>query len=188
MFWMAALVVVLLGSLALATIRIQRQRLREWNSLDQEGVERGLRLLLKRGYDGAFAIVTEPTTQRFIQFRKFIGPSGTMGIQMHFPRAPWSEPFYSDISELVQRRGVSAQRTVVQGTPVAEFLEADFGVDVALAAAVVDDVLTHIFKTPKAPLQFRADDICPHDATVDRNDYPRPSVNLERVPRGPRPS
>lgn len=178
MFWLAAIVIALLVSFALATLRIHRRRMKEWNNLDREGVERGLEVLLKRGYDGAVAILTEPATQRFVQFQKYIGDQGTIGLQMHFPRAPWSEPFYSGVSEMLQRRGVSIHRTAVQGTPVVEFLEADFGSDVALAATVVDDVFAHIFGAPNTRLQFRADDICPLDVIVDRHDYPRPSLNV----------
>jgi hypothetical protein len=78
-------------------IQIRRETERQWENLDANGIHRGLEMLLKRGYDGGFAIVTEQGIDRFLQFRKYIRAPGDFGIHMHFPRTTWSELFQAAI-------------------------------------------------------------------------------------------
>jgi hypothetical protein len=173
--WLLAVVgLVLVTLLTRNAFRIYRKRESAWGDLDHEGVERGLRLLLKRGYDGAFAVLTDQPSGLFVQFRKYIRRPGECGIEMHFPRAPWSEPYYVGVQLVLRRNGVAFERIGLQIEPTTEVIRADFCQDVALAARVVTDIVVSVFHRPTISLHFKADDICPVDETVETFDHPRP--------------
>jgi len=95
-------VFVLFVRRAIVTYRIRKT---EWECMDSVGMHHGLELLLKRGYDGAFAVFTDHRSERFLQFRKYIQANRQIGLEMHFPRALWSESYYADVLDLFGKRG-----------------------------------------------------------------------------------
>jgi len=176
--------VVALALFAWRAFQIYRSREDEWGRLDAAGVERGLNLLLKRGYDGAFAILTDVQSGRFVQFRKYILRQGHVGLEMHFPRAPWSEPYYSTVQSILRRNDVQFERVGLQTEPTLEVIHADFGGNVALAARITLEIFVDGFRCPRLCVRMQADDICPVDETVDTSDHPRPVEMLAgRRPR-----
>ena len=52
---------------------------------------RSLRGLLRQGYDGGYLIIDVTSSERFLQFAKYINAPGDYGIYLGFPRGPWSE-------------------------------------------------------------------------------------------------
>jgi hypothetical protein len=178
----AAPFVLFIGILVRRVRRIQRERDREWGQLDADGIERGLAVLLKRGYDGAVAVLTDTETGMFLQFRKYVGPD-EVGLEMHFPRAPWSEPFYDGVQNVLNTFGVSFERVAMGvNQPTVEVIHADFGRRVPIAARVVSEIVLALFRRPHISMQMRADDICPLDQTVETIDHPRP-LDLLRTRR-----
>lgn len=179
-FWI--LVCTVAGSVVamvlLSAYRASREREAQWGALDEHGVELGLALLLKRGYDGAFAIFTDRASGRFVQFRKYIDESGTVGLEMHFPRAPWSETFYSGVQTVLRRHQVAFDRTTLNSIPTSAVIRVDLRGDVALASRIVSDIVLDVFQRPAVCLQMRADGICPLDETVNTSDHSRPTQIL----------
>jgi hypothetical protein len=171
-------IVLIVGLLAtiltLRIVHIRREEARHWGSLDSAGVERGLALLLKRGYDGGFAVFLDRPSSRFVQFRKYINVDGSIGLEMHFPRTKWSEEYYSSVQSVLKERGIRFERTSVQSSPTVEFVRVDFGKDVRLATIVVADIATKVFARPEVRLQLKVEDVCPLDELVTSKDHPKP--------------
>lgn len=63
-------------------------------------------LLLRRGYEGGVMIVTDVPSDRFVQFKKYIHRKGEFGLELGFPKAPWSLSYYDDVVTLVERQGI----------------------------------------------------------------------------------
>ena len=63
-------------------------------------------MLLRRGYEGAFVIFTDRETDRFVQIRKYIRAPGCFGLEMHFPRVKWSEPYYANAQRTMTQMGL----------------------------------------------------------------------------------
>ena len=169
--------------LAVALIRTHRRIVRPWQCLDETGIERGLALLLKRGYDGGYGIFTDKQTARFIQFRKYIVNRGEIGLEMHFPRAPWSERFYREVPPLLNRLGIPYSRVPLATDPVVEVIQADFGADIVAASRFAADVATEVFGMTTVCLDFVANDICPLDELVDDRAHPRAPELAKRLIR-----
>jgi hypothetical protein len=174
MMWLAALIVIVpIAAVVWRVIQVHRERLRHWTDLDTSGVRRGLEMLLKRGYDGGFVVLTEVGTDRFLQFRKYISAPGDFGIHMQFPRTTWSEQYYGDVLDLVQRRRLKCSRIPLTTPPTNEFLEVDFERNVDDAVGLACGIITEVFKSSSIRVRLSAEDICPIDDVVDRVDYPR---------------
>lgn len=109
-----ALVVIMFGR---ALRRVIRKQERLWGSLDASGVQRGVDFLLRRGYDGGTARFSEDGTGFSVQFRKYINPNAAIGLEMQFPREPWSESHYSDVQAMLNRlasNGIGCRQMVSQ--------------------------------------------------------------------------
>ena len=159
--------------------KIGRQRVALWSDLDAAGVKRGLDLLLKRGYDGAFAVFRHRETGRFIQFLKYVTPEGKVGLEMHFPRADWSAPFYPKVLDALRQRGVEFERLaidrrVVPDPDTTEFAYVDFGSDIDLATTVAEDIVADALELGEVRLAMTAEDLCWFDPDVEVITYPSP--------------
>src|SRR5262245_45020356 len=104
-----------------------------------------MEMLLKRGFDGAFVIFDEAKSERFVQFRKYIRGNGVIGLECHFPKAPWSSPYYRAVIDVLDRERLPFDEVQGSGKPVSEFLRIDFEADVASATRLVEHIFTEIF-------------------------------------------
>ena len=167
-------------TVAVGTARNYRRIMREWSGLAESRVAAGLHLFLKRGYEGATVILTDRKSGRFIQFRKYINAPAEFGMEMHFPRAEWSQPFYRGVQDVLQRHKVEFARVPLTDAPIVEVIHADFGRNADIAAQVTCDIVREVFGLPAVSLDFRANDICPLDESVERSDHPRPAEMLRK--------
>lgn len=55
-----------------------------------ESLERPIRDLLNRGYNGGFLIISISWSKCFLQLIKYIKAPGDFGIELCFPKAKWS--------------------------------------------------------------------------------------------------
>jgi hypothetical protein len=141
---------------------------RPFKNVGPEGVRSFLAGLLKRGHDGAFVVFTEPSTGRFLQFVKRVGPGRTLGITLKFPTAPWSREYVEPLKALLRRRGVVYALTPVPTPPTTEFIDVDCGDDVEMAAGLIADVFGAVFGRGDAPLlHVKTWNISPRDEWVD---------------------
>ena len=142
--------------------------------MDIAGVRNGLDILLRRGYVGAFVILTDERSGGFVQFRKYITASREIGIEMDFPRAEWSEPIYSDVQVVLRRHSVEYTRDVLPSDRVPETIYVDFARETLLASTVARDIAIYAFHRSDGRLSLRAHDICPLDRLIDDVDALRP--------------
>jgi len=133
LLFILAIVLIGLTAFVVWARQIHSLRNRAWSNLGVAGLERGLSILLKRGDDGGYVVFTEVATKRFIQFRKYIFDSGEVGLEMHFPRSPWSEPYYSEVQNLLRRQELAFERAPLPSDPTVEVLRIDFARDVGAA-------------------------------------------------------
>lgn len=173
-----AVVVLGLAVFVRRAIVISHDRERHWGCLDGAGIQRGLQMLLRRGYNGAFAVVTDRPSGRFVQFRKYISAPGDVGLEMHFPRTEWSEAYYLAVQTTLRNHGVSFERVALHTAPTVEVIQADFGRDDTLAARVTSEIMLAVFKLPTLSVELKAEDLCPLEQFVDRTDHPRPAALL----------
>src|SRR5258706_14349241 len=85
-----------------------------------------LNALLKRGYNGAFIIIEDMNSDKFVQFAKYIKRKGVIVLELSFPRSPWSEQYYGSLKDWLRKEKI---QFIIQGVdfkPVIEFLEVDY--------------------------------------------------------------
>ena len=124
--------------------------------------------LLKRGYDGGFLVVKPVFSKRFVQFSKYIVRLGEFGIEMSFPRAPWSADFYELVEEKCKERDLDYSIEKKDSDNSLEFINVDFKTDTDSAYAVMVEIMTDIFGYP-ADKKYLAllDNACIEDRLID---------------------
>jgi hypothetical protein len=109
-------------------------------------LQRCLDILLQRGYDLGFVIFEIPGDQRFVEFSKYVRDRQNRGVQLDFPRSTWSEPYYEQVKSLLEGKGIRYQVEDTPNGPVQEFIQVDFGQDLAGAAATCQDIFERVFR------------------------------------------
>ncbi|MEP7327176.1 MAG: hypothetical protein ABI836_14590 [Gemmatimonadota bacterium] len=121
-------------------------------------------MLLERGYDLGFLVFELPGDQRFVEFSKYMKEGAKDGIQMDFPLTTWSEPYYDQVKSLLESRRVPYTVEDTPDGPVREFIQVDFGQDVAGAAAMARDIFDRVFRVdPAVRLTADMEYIAPKD-------------------------
>jgi len=103
-------------------------------------------MLLERGYDLGFLVFELPGDERFVEFSKHMREGALQGIQLDFPLAPWSEPYYDQVKSLLESRRVPYVVEDTPDGPVREFIQVDFGQDVNAAAAMAKEIFERVFR------------------------------------------
>lgn len=95
-----------------------------------------VRTLLYRGFDGGALFVEDRSGTRFVQLTKYVS-SHEAGIQLDFPRAPWSEPFYDRARSRMQELGLSPKEASTWRSDTMAFVTVDLQHDVDAATRLV---------------------------------------------------
>jgi hypothetical protein len=106
--------------------------------------------LLRGGAEGEFLTVTDPESERFVQFRKYVHGKDELGLELGFPRAPWSEKYYDDVLKLVEAETLPLVLQPTNDSPVTEFLLVDFGMDTRRLVITIARIFHEIFGVPSA--------------------------------------
>lgn len=134
------------------------------------GVSGFLQDVLRRGYAGGTLTLDVPRTEMFVQFRKYIKPSASIGLEFGFPRAAWSEPYYEKLLTLLAARSIPFRREPVDDpTPggVTEFVTVDCGATQDLALELTTLTLVDVFGCSSTdPIEARLQGISVHDEYV----------------------
>ena len=146
--------------------------LRSHNRLRLPDVRKYLEVLLERGGGGGFLIIRDPGSERFIQFKKYVGPTegnGGGGIIAHFPKTSWSNRYYEPLKAFLHRENVPFSILPVDTLPTTEFLEIDFGTDIDKATRIVEGIFREVFLMPgELRFRIRGDGISPVPITPSR--------------------
>ncbi|RWX51695.1 hypothetical protein VU01_10971 [Candidatus Electrothrix marina] len=111
-----------------------------------DSIEKAIEDLLIRGYDGGFLIIDVSGTDYFIQLRKYILASGNYGIELSFPKAKWSEFFFTALVAYCDKAQINY--TISKGDASKEeldFLDIDFGKETHEAHNFIKNIITEIF-------------------------------------------
>ena len=134
-----------------------------------DSLKRPIRDLLNRGFDGGLLFITVPGRQDFLQLVKRIERPGVYGIQVHFPRAAWSESYFEAVKAHAERNGLSIFETQVTGESPLRFLIVEFGKDPDAAHDFVQYVLREVFSAnEKRGFFVRLENADVRDVLVDR--------------------
>ena len=108
--------------------------------------------LLKRGYNCGFLIIKIGySNKRFLLLRKYINGPGNYGIQLAFPKAKWSLPYFDSVrSVCIGRHPTSC----VVDDGVLDFLYVDFGKDVSEATECIKEILREVFGVTESTKLF----------------------------------
>lgn len=109
-------------------------------------LQRCLDILLQRGYDLGFVVFEIPGDQRFVEFSKYVRDQNNRGLQLDFPRAPWSEPYYEQVKSLLEGKGIAYQVEDTPDGPVREFIQVDFAQDLGRAADTGREIFERVFR------------------------------------------
>lgn len=140
-------VVVVSTILVVAVIRARRRAEHDDNRTLGE-VRAYLETLLRRGHNKAFIIITDIPTDAFVQFAKYVRPEREIGLQLGFPRAPWSEPFYERLQAFLERHEIAFSVQPTGREPVTEMLHVDCQRDVERALFLVERIFREVFDVP----------------------------------------
>ncbi len=113
----------------------------------QVELERYLGEPLRRRAEAGWIRLERERDPEFIQFSSYVREGGA-GLELSFPRAPWSEPVYLEVARRAAEQGLQPERQPVDGGDVREFLVVDFEADVANAACFSRLVFSDVFGAP----------------------------------------
>jgi hypothetical protein len=159
---------------------VHRRRLKQFENLDETGLASAVQFLFDSGYDGATLLVHDPESERFVQFRKYIAEPGRLGLETHFPLAPWSQQYYQSVITSLEKQNRPFEILSAKVRPTTEFVRIDFGANVDEAVAWAVDVFTQVFGLDGVKVRVRANDVDPTGSRVERADHPRPKDYLFR--------
>ncbi len=128
-------------------------------------LEKYFTTLLNRGFNGGFLVIEVPKRQLFIQFSKYVGKQGNIGLQFDFPRVGWSENYY----ELVKNEASKSkfQFSLQRGSDHTEFITIDLKQDITQAVVLAKLVLQSVFKLdPVARLDLFFGNVSPKDEKI----------------------
>lgn len=159
---------IVCGFVTLVAVMSYVQWRREYDEQTIADVKHKADRLLRRGYEGGFMIVSERQSDRFVQFRKYIHHRGEFGLELGFPRAPWSTKYYDRVLQLVETEGLPVVVQPTNDSPVTEFLFADFGRDTDRLAFVIGRIFHDIFAMPQQQtFRIRPKGLAAQDVLVD---------------------
>jgi hypothetical protein len=147
------ILVVIFGVAALLAGVLLYRRPKQVEHLEEIGLgdfDRCLAILLKRGYDLGFVVFELPGDQRFVEFSKYVRDRTHQGVQLDFPLAPWSEPYYEQVKGMLEVKGITYQVEDTPDGPVREFIQVDFAQDLGRAAATGREIFERIFRIDPA--------------------------------------
>jgi hypothetical protein len=165
MMLIGAVCVVLLG-FVLAVMG--RRHMKRFENVDLVGIEAYLSMLLKRGKGGAFLIVEDMGSERFLQFRKYVTGLRVIGIECYFPLAPWSVSYQQDLERMLTEQHLKFEEASGSGEPVANFIRIDFGPDAGLATRFVGEVFARLFGVADFKVRVRSHGISARDELINR--------------------
>lgn len=104
-----------------------------------------------------------------VQLAKYIAKKGHIVLQLDFPLARWSEPYYARLRETLREHVVPFVIEPTPATPeVPEFLVVDIGSDPEAAAALVRVIVREVFAIPpEAELEIFYQNVSPRDEIID---------------------
>jgi hypothetical protein len=161
------LLAILLASLAFIILVIVARRPHYHRNLALSQVKTHLEALLKRGYNGGFIIIEDMHSDRFVQLAKYIKKKGDIGIELSFPKAPWSEQYYGKFKEWLRSEKIPFIIQAVDSTPVTEFIDIDCHSNIGMALGLVESIFKDIFKIREPLLRVRGEKISAKDVLID---------------------
>lgn len=123
--------------------------------------------LLKRGYNGGFIIIEDMNSERFIQFAKYIKKKGEIGLELSFPKAPWSEVYYEKFKQWLRSEKIPFIIQSVDSTPVTEFIDIDCRSNIGMALGLVESIFKDVFQIREPLLRVRGEKISAKDILID---------------------
>ena len=114
-------------------------------NLTSKRLEALLDVLLQKGSTSGRLIIDVKGSDKFIQFEKYVDGS-RQGVQLAFPKSPWSEDFYEGVRHVVRLRRLPFNIVMTsRDAPTTEFIIAELETDVQkaqeLASTLLIDVL-----------------------------------------------
>lgn len=134
-----------------------------------ETLERPIKDLLNRGYEGAFLTIDVSRSKYFLQLRKYINAPGDYGIKLCFPNAEWSAQLFKKLVVFCDRKGIKPTIEKENGNRSLEFLHIDFNKDIYEAHKYVKEILLEVFELNKNVKIFvRLENATVDDKLIDR--------------------
>jgi hypothetical protein len=160
--------IIVCALIALVAVMSYVRWRREYDEQTLAGVKQKADVLLRRGYESGFMIVSDRQSNRFVQFRKYIHRKGEFGLELGFPRAPWSTKYYDRVRQLIEAEGLPLVVQPTNDSPVTEFLLADFGRDTDRLVSVIGRIFHEILAMPsQQTFRIRPKGIAAQDVLVD---------------------
>lgn len=134
-----------------------------------ETLERPIKDLLKRGYDGGFLMIDVSRSKYFIQLRKYINEPGKYGIELCFPNAKWSAKYFEKLTDFCIKESIDYLITEENKNGPLEFLYIDFDKDVQKAHKYIKKILIELFGFDEnVKLYVRLENATAEDKLIDR--------------------
>lgn len=140
MYWIFGLF-LFFGALVLLVLRAMKGPVHTLESIRQ-----GISDLLLRGFNDGFLLIDMAGKKYFLQLRKYVRQSGEYGIELAFPNATWSSPFFKKTIALCDEyEQIYVLEREKMDKSEMEFLYVDFGKDVDRAHCFVKQVFLEVF-------------------------------------------
>jgi hypothetical protein len=110
-----------------------------------DGAKHFLELVLKLGNETAFVAITHRPSERWIQFRKYIHAVGDYGLELAFPNAEWSRPYFQRLREQCEANRLPWRMVDETQGDTMTFLYVDCGRDAQASFDLGKSIFTQIF-------------------------------------------
>jgi hypothetical protein len=134
-----------------------------------ETIEKPIKDLLKRGYDGGFLILSVSRSKCFVQLRKYIKESGLYGIELCFPNANWSAQYFEALIDFCIREDIEYLIAKENTDGPLEFLYIDFNRDIQKAHRYIKKIFKEILGVDEnVKLYSRLENASVEDKLIDK--------------------
>ena len=164
MIWISTIITLLILAFLLALLRASKGP-----AHSIESIERPIKDLLKRGYNGGFLTIDSPRSKKFLQLRKYINAPGDYGIELCFPNTEWSTQIFKKLKNFCIKSGIDYSIAKEDPSGPLEFLYIDFGKDDYKAHECLKKILLEIFELDKNTKLFvKLENATIKDKLIDR--------------------
>ena len=135
--------------------------------VSEQRLSEHLQVLLYRGLDGAFCVVTKRGRTPFIQLKKDIVSKGNVEVHITIPVVEWSNRFIDGIMQSAREHGFSyLQSEITRESPIS-FIDINIGMNTEDGSRLINQLFSDTFRADTGvKYKVRYSRISPHDVKI----------------------
>ena len=112
------------------------------------------KMLLYRGYESAFMIIKSKKDKKFLQFSKHIIKINEVDLELGFPLASWSQPYYEKLHDVLKKENIDYLIIPKKNDKELEFTDVNCKDNIEFCIKLVEIIFIQVFDYDKEDLVF----------------------------------